>query len=148
HVVADPLPTLFAYPVMPVQPVNAAVILVIPAARVGRMDDCIMRIVAELVLAAVLFRRREVHGHAAVHGLPGASLIVRDKQAATGEPDNHSVGIHGVNLHGVAFRTLRSSGSEVIAPLRQNGAVVESRHAIPTHSVILALEQPDRTGAG
>src|SRR5215469_5475061 len=51
HVVADALPPLWTAAFLPVQPVNAAMILVIPAAWIRRMDDGIMRIVSVLVFA-------------------------------------------------------------------------------------------------
>src|SRR5436190_20279752 len=45
HVVPDPLPPLFFDIVLPVEPVDAAMILVIPTTRVGRMDYGVMWIV-------------------------------------------------------------------------------------------------------
>src|SRR5262245_50484176 len=75
HVVADSFPALFFETVAPIKPVNAAVILMIPTSRVGGMYDGVMGIMTELVLRSVLFRRRKVHRHAAVHGSPGTSPV-------------------------------------------------------------------------
>src|SRR5262249_32968874 len=53
--------------------------------------------------------------------------------------------IERINLHRVAFWTIRSPRGEVITPLGQTRVVIESRHAIPCHPVIFTLEEPNWT---
>src|SRR5215470_16548209 len=77
HVVADALPSLWTTAaLLPVESVDATMILVIPTLWVCRMDDGIMRIMAVFVLAAVLFRWCKVHRNASIDRVPGVALIV------------------------------------------------------------------------
>src|SRR5262249_31966456 len=139
HVIPDPLPSLLLT-IVQIKPVNAAVILMIPTPGIGGMDDGIVGIVTKLVLGPIFFRRRKVHGHATIHGPPRTAPIVRKTQAPSRETENHAVGVEGIHLHRVTLRTVWSTRCKVVAPLRENGAVVETGHAVPGHSVVFALE--------
>src|SRR5262245_27926546 len=87
HVVPDALPARLSGAVLPVEPVNTAMILVIPAARIRGMNDRVMGIVSVLVFAPVFFGRRKIHRNTAVHRPPRIPEVVRQTQAATGQAD-------------------------------------------------------------
>src|SRR5262245_8935288 len=148
HVVPDALPALLSGAILPVEPVNTAMILVIPAARICRMNDCVMRIVSVFVFTPVFFGRREIHRNAAVHGPPRITEVVRQTQAATGEAEQQPLRIGRVHLNRVALLTIRSSRSEVVAPLGKRRMVIETGDTVPGDSIILAFEEPYRTRAG
>src|SRR5688572_3617935 len=48
----------------------------------------------------------------------------------------------------MTFRPIRCARRKVVAPLRKHRTVIESPHAVPRHAIVLAFEQPDRTGPG
>src|SRR5215831_18214068 len=148
NVVPDALPPLLSGAVLPVEPVNTAMILVIPAARIRGMNDRVMRIVSVFVFAAVFFGRPEIHRNAAVHRPPRIAEVVRQTQAATGQADQQPLRIGRIHLNRVALLTIRSSRSEVVAPLGKRRMVVESGDTVPGDSIILAFEEPYRARAG
>src|SRR5262245_10170269 len=92
HVVPDALPALLSGAVLPVEAVNTAMVLVIPAARIGGMNDRVMRIVSVFVFGPVFFGRREIHRNTFVHGPPRIAEVVRQTQAATGQADEQPLG--------------------------------------------------------
>src|SRR5215470_4797416 len=148
HVVPDALPALLSGAVLPVEPVNTAMILVIPASRIRGMNDRVMGIVSVFVFAAVFFRRREIHRNTAVHRPPRIAEIVRQTEAATGQAEQQPLRIGRIHLNRVALLTIRSSRSEVVAPLRKRRIVVETGDTVPGDSIILTFEEPYRTRAG
>src|SRR5215831_8570939 len=148
HVVPDALPALLSGAILPVEPVKTAMILVIPAARIRRVNDRVMGIVSVFVFAAVFFGRREIHRNTPVHRPPRIAEIVRQTQAATGQADQQPLRIGRIHLNRMAFLTIRSSRSEVVAPIGKRRIVVETGDAAPRDSIILAYEQPYRARPG
>src|SRR5262249_19529665 len=148
HFVPNALPALLSGAVLPVEPVNTAMILVIPAARIRGMNDRVMRIVSVFVFAPVFFGRREIHRNTGVHRPPRIAEVVRQAQAATGQADQQPLRIGRIHLNRMAFLTIRSSRSEVVAPLGKRRIVVETGDTAPRDSIILAYEQPYRARPG
>src|SRR5262249_3347699 len=143
-VFSDALPALLSGAILPVEPVKTAMILVIPAARIRGMNDRVMGIVSVFVFAPVFFGRREIHRNTAVHRAPRIAKVVRQTQAAAGQADQQPLRIGRIHLNRMAFLTIRSSRSEVVAPLGEGRIVVETGDTVPSDSIILAFEKPYR----
>src|SRR5262249_25402260 len=139
---------LLGGPSCPAEPVNTAMILVIPPARIRGMNDRVMGIVSVFVFAAVFLGRREIHRNTAVHRPPRIAEVVRQTHAATGQTEQQPLRIGRIHLNRVALLTIRSSRSEVVAPLGKRRIVVETGDTVPGDPIILTFEEPYRTRAG
>ena len=141
HVVADPHPG----GVRSVEPVDAAVVLLVQAVGPLRVEADGVRVVAVLGVRV----GQEVGRAPGVEGRPVVAAVDRLEHASAGEPDVEVVPVAGVDEHRVEHRAV--GGALDVGPLRPLAparVVVPAGHRRPGVAVVLAAEQALRRAAG